>query len=184
MSSAFELSCDRYTYADYEEWDEDFRCELIDGIIYMMAPPTLWHQNVVLEVGSVLRELLKGKKCKPFVEAGVRLFPSIGKTDKDVLLPDIIVVCDESKITGGMLCEGAPDIVFEVLSSSTKLRDLNVKKRIYKQAGVKEYWIIAEEYAIRWIWKDDIEEEIRFMRINGVISMPVETIQICIELDI
>ena len=157
MSSIFELSelsCDKYTYADYEVWDEGFRCELIDGIVYMMASPTLWHQDVVLEVGSVLREFLKGKKCKTFVESGVRLFPSVDKTDKDVLLPDIIVVCDESKITGGKVCEGAPDIVFEVLSGSTRLRDLNVKKQIYKQAGVKEYWIIAKDYAIRWIWKD------------------------------
>ena len=144
MSSVFELSCDRYTYADYEEWDEDFRCELIDGIVYMMAAPTLWHQNVVLEVRSVLREFLKGKKCKPFVESGVRLFPSVSKTDKDVLLPDIIVVCDESKITGGKLCEGAPDIVFEVLSSSTRLMDLNVKNRFISRPALKSTGLLPK----------------------------------------
>ena len=184
MSSELELSFEQYTWGDYERWEEDFRCELIDGVVYMMAPPTLWHQDVVLEIGSQLRELLKGKKCKPFVSPiGVRLFPSEDKTDRDVLLPDVIVVCDESKLTNDAACEGAPDVVFEVLSPSTKPIDLNIKKQLYKQAGVKEYWVVAKDHAIRWIWSDGRDDELSFMRVNGVISMAIETLSLRIELD-
>jgi len=48
MSNVYELelSCDRYSYAEYKEWDESFRCELIDGLVYMMAAPSVWHQEV------------------------------------------------------------------------------------------------------------------------------------------
>ena len=185
MSSELAFSFEQYTWADYERWEEDFRCELIDGIVYMMAPPTISHQDVVLSIGSQLRELLKGKKCKPFVSPiGVRLFPSKDKTDRDVLLPDVIVVCDESKLTNGAACEGAPDVVFEVLSPSTKPIDLNIKKQLYKQAGVKEYWVVAKDHAIRWIWSDDRDDELSFIRANGVISIVIETLSLRIELDI
>ena len=185
MSSELELSCEQYTWADYEKWEDDFRCELIDGIVYMMAPPTISHQDVVLEIGAQLRELLKGKKCKPFISPiGVRLFPSKDKTDRDVLLPDVIVVCDKSKLTNDAACEGAPDVVFEVLSPSTKPIDLKIKKQLYKQAGVKEYWVVAKDHAIRWIWSDGRDDELRFMRANGVISMVIETLSLRIELDV
>jgi Uma2 family endonuclease len=184
MSSELALSCGQYSWYDYERWDEKYRCELIDGIVYMMAPPSLWHQDVVLAIGSQLRELLKGKKCKPYVSpVGVRLFSLANKADMDVLLPDVIVVCDESKLVSDVACEGAPDVVFEVLSESTKAMDLRIKKQLYKEAGVKEYWVIAKDHAIRWIWSDDRDDELRFMRANGVISMEIETLSLRIELD-
>jgi len=185
MSSTIALSCEQYTWRDYETWEENFRCELIDGIVYMMAPPTISHQDIVGTIYSELRAKLKGKKCKPFVSPiGVRLFPSKDKTDRDVLLPDVIVVCDESKLTNDAACEGAPDVVFEVLSPSTKAMDFRIKKQLYKQAGVKEYWVIAKDHAIRWIWPDDRDDELSFMRVNGVISMPIETLSLRIELDV
>jgi len=185
MSSTIALSCEQYTWGDYETWEENFRCELIDGIVYLMAPPTISHQDVVGMIYSELRIKLKGKKCKPFVsQIGVRLFPLANKADRDVLLPDIIVVCDEAKLVNDAACESAPDVVFEVLSPSTKPMDLKIKKQLYKQAGVKEYWIVAKDHAIRWIWSDDRDDELRFMRVNGVISMAIETLSLSIELDV
>jgi Uma2 family endonuclease len=185
MSSELALSFEQYTWADYEKWEEDFRCELIDGVVYMMAPPTISHQDIVGTIYFELRAKLKGKKCKPFVSPiGVRLFPSEDKTDRDVLLPDVIVVCDESKLTNDAACEGAPDVVFEVLSETTKAMDLRIKKQLYKQAGVKEYWVIAKDHAIRWVWSDDRDDELRFMSVNGVISMEIETLSLRIELDL
>jgi len=61
---------------------------------------------------------------------------------------------------------------------------LRVKKELYKSAGVKEYWVVAKDYAIRWSWINDKDEELRFMRVNGVISMEVETLQVLVELDV
>ena len=93
-------------------------------------------------------------------------------------------MCDENKLSDGKACVGAPDVVFEVLSDSTKVMDLRVKRELYKGAGVKEYWVVAKDYAIRWSWANDRDEELRFMRVNGVISMRVETLQAVIELDV
>ncbi|MDR1803838.1 MAG: Uma2 family endonuclease [Treponema sp.] len=178
------LSCDRYTYADYAKWDEDFRCELISGIVYMMASPSEWHQDVVGDVYSQLKASLKGKKCKPMIAPfDVRLFPRKDLSDDTVVQPDVIVICDKSKLDG-KACVGAPDVVFEVLSDSTKVMDLRVKMELYKSAGVKEYWVVAKDYAIRWSWTDNRDEELRFMRVNGVISMQVEALQAVIELDV
>jgi len=179
------LSCDQYTYADYAKWDEDFRCELIGGIVYMMSAPDMWHQDVVGDVYSQLKACLKGKKCKPMVAPfDVRLFPRRDDSDDNVVQPDVIVVCDENKLSDGKACVGAPDVVFEVLSDSTKVMDLRVKRELYKSAGVKEYWVIARDYAMRWSWINDKDEELRFMRVNGVISMQVEALQAAIELDV
>ena len=179
------LSCDRYTYADYVKWDEDFRCELIDGVVYMMASPSEWHQDVVGDIFSQLKASLKGKKCKPMVAPfDVRLFPRKDDSDGNVVQPDVIVVCDEGKLSDGKACVGAPDVVFEVLSDSTKVMDLRVKKELYKGAGVKEYWVVAKDYAIRWSWTDGRDEELRFMKVNGVISMQVEALQVAIELEV
>jgi len=178
------LSCDRYTYAEYARWEEDFRCELIGGVVYMMASPSEWHQRVVTRLISKLVNLLEGKNCEPFVAPfDVRLFPGKDLSDDTVVQPDVIVICDKSKLDG-KACVGAPDIVFEVLSDSTKVMDLRVKRELYKSAGVKEYWVVAKDYAIRWSWIDDKDEELRFMRVNGVISMQVETLQAAIELDV
>jgi len=177
------LSCDRYTYADYAKWDEDFRCELIDGVVYMMSAPDTWHQRAAGTIYRKLGNLLEGKTCEPFVAPfDVRLFPRKDGSDDNVVQPDVIVVCDKGKLSDGKACVGAPEVVFEVLSESTKVMDLQVKKELYKSAGVKEYWVVAKDYAIRWLWSDDRDEELRFPRVNGVISMQVETIQAVVEL--
>jgi len=187
MSNVYELemSFDRYTYAEYEEWDESCRCELIDGMVYMMSAPSIWHQRVTGRIFSRLSVLLEGKSCEPFVSPiDVRLFPNDDGSDGDVVQPDVIVVYDASKISDDKACRGAPDIIFEVLSGSTKMHDLRIKRDLYKSAGVKEYWVISSNHAVRWIWADGRDEELRFMRVNGVIEMPIETLSVSIDLDV
>ena len=168
-----------YTYSDYLDWGDGNRCELINGIVYMMSAPNIWHQRKVLEIGSRLRDLLEGKKCEPFVSPiDVRLFPKRDDSDDVVVQPDVIVVCDESKISDDMACRGAPDVVFEVMSDSTALYDLNIKKALYEKAGVKEYWIIAKGYAIRWLLNDGKFVESRFERDKSGIELDIVTLQI------
>ena len=179
------LSYDQYTYADYATWDETFRCELIDGVVYMMSAPDVWHQRLVTTLSRKLGNFLEGKSCEAFVAPfDVRLFPKKDGSDETVVQADVIVVCDKSKLSDGKACVGAPDVVFEVLSDSTKVMDLRVKRELYKSAGVKEYWVVAKDYAIRWSWADGKDEELRFMRVNGVISMQVAALQVDIELGV
>ena len=138
----------RYTYADYCTWDDGERWEIIDGVPYkmfsdpvMMSPaPKARHQSIILEIAGQLRNFLKGKPCKAFIAPfDVRLD---AKDDDDtVVQPDISVVCDRSKIDDKG-CNGAPDMVVEVLSPSSARHDKLVKFNAYQRAGVREYWIV------------------------------------------
>jgi len=140
------LRDDRYhTYADYLAWSEDLRYELIDGTAYVMAPaPTLAHQDVVGEIYFQLRQALQGKSCRAFIApVDVRL-PKADEADDEVdtvLQPDVLVVCDPSRLDRRGV-RGAPDLVVEVLSSSTASHDHVRKRRVYERSGVREYWLV------------------------------------------
>jgi Uma2 family endonuclease len=145
MSSFAEESYDYYTYADVLEWDEDVRAEIIDGEIYMMAPPLTIHQGILMELAGQLRDFLKGKPCKVYpAPFGVRLFPREDKSDDTFVEPDIVVVCDRSKIDKRG-CNGAPDLIIEILSPSNSRNDKLLKFHKYLEAGVREYWIVDPE---------------------------------------
>ncbi len=136
---------ERHTYADYLSWPEDVRYELIDGRAYLMAPaPNLEHQDVAGEIYRQLRNALEDKPCRAFIAPlDVRL-PKADETDESVdtvVQPDILVVCDESKLDRRGV-RGAPDFVVEVLSPATASHDHVMKRRVYERAGVKEYWLV------------------------------------------
>jgi len=131
------------TYADYVHWGEETRYEIIDGIAYMMASPSAVHQGISREITGLIWEFLKGKPCRVFAAPfDVRLFPEDDDSDTTVVQPDIMVVCDPSKLSDGKACRGAPDLVIEILSDSSIITDRKVKAEKYKEAGVKEYWIV------------------------------------------
>jgi Uma2 family endonuclease len=132
----------RYTYAEYAGWPDDGkRYELIDGVVYMMAPAPTWeHQDISAELLTQLRVFLKGKPCKAFAAPfDVRLNASAG--DDTVVQPDLVVVCDRLKLSGAG-CVGAPDFVVEILSRTSANRDRVLKFNQYLKAGVREYWIV------------------------------------------
>lgn len=136
----------KYTYEDLLKIDDGNRYELIDGQLYLMSSPTTKHQEVVGTIYVQLYNYLIGKKCKVFVSpldvclSGVRN----PKKEYNVLEPDVMVVCDESKISDKAI-EGAPDIIIEVVSPSSRKHDTFVKFNLYQYYGVKEYWIIDLE---------------------------------------
>jgi len=132
---------ENYTYADYCTWDDGERWELIEGVPYAMSPaPFQRHQEICGEIFGQLREFLKGKHCKVFIAPfDVRL--NADKEDDTVCQPDVLVVCDNARLDGKR-CNGAPDLIVEVLSPSTARHDRVVKFRLSQQAGVREYWLI------------------------------------------
>jgi Uma2 family endonuclease len=134
-----------YTYADFLEWDENFRAELVDGDMVMMAPPSRIHQGLITQLVFQLESFLKGKPCKLYpAPFAVRLFPQKDNSDDTVFEPDIVVVCDSSKLDDRG-CNGAPDFIIEIISPSTAKYDRIVKFRKYQNAGVREYWIADPE---------------------------------------
>lgn len=149
MSLAVKIE-ETYTYKDYQSWSDDERWELINGVPYAMSPaPTRWHQEYVGFLFNELYNYLSDKPCEVFVAPlDVRL-PEIendsSNSDDDmvdtVVQPDILVVCDESKLDDRG-CAGAPDFIIEILSESTAGKDLHEKLMLYEKHGVKEYWIV------------------------------------------
>ena len=138
----------RYTFADCLTWDEHERVELIDGEVFLMAPPSRVHQEIVTELIRQLANFLEGKRCRVYpAPFAVRLFERDGDKPDDVdtmVEPDITVVCDKNKLDDHG-CKGAPDLVVEILSPSTRRYDRLVKLELYQRAGVREYWIINPE---------------------------------------
>ncbi|MDD2758692.1 MAG: Uma2 family endonuclease [Methylomonas sp.] len=134
-----------YTYKDYLTWPDDVRCELIDGVVYMMMPaPLLTHQDVAGEIFRQTANALQGKTCRALIAPlDVRL-PRHDEADEDtdiVVQPDVMVVCDPGKLDRRGV-RGAPDWVVEVLSPSSASRDQIEKRRLYERHGVLEYWLV------------------------------------------
>ena len=115
--------------ADYQ------KSELIDGVVYDMSPANTKHIFIQGNLFTIISNFLKGKRCKVMFEAEVRF------DERNKFIPDLAIVCRPEQIKNSYI-DGSPDFVAEVLSRSTKKRDLTVKMRVYEKYGVKEYWII------------------------------------------
>lgn len=130
----------KHTAHDYWNLPAGVRAELIDGKLYNMAPPSFTHQMIVGGLTQALRNHVKSNNgpCKvvpaPFA---VNLFAD----ETTYLEPDVSVICDPSKISERG-CEGAPDLVVEVVSPSSRRMDYLIKSARYEQAHVREYWIV------------------------------------------
>jgi len=129
-----------YTVEEYYKIREDIRSELYEGYLVIMQSPSIRHQAIQMNISAHLYMFLKGKKCKVFPTLGARLF----ENEATVFEPDIMVVCDETKLIK-QNCNGAPDLVIEILSPSTTRMDRKLKFDKYQKAGVKEYWIVDPE---------------------------------------
>jgi Uma2 family endonuclease len=135
----------RFTYADYLTWPDDERWEIIHGVPYNMSPsPDSRHQEVSWQLCQQLGRYLSGKQCKPFAAPFDVRFSTLNQSDnyiETVVQPDIVVICDTSKIDVRG-CNGAPDLIIEITSPSTGKNDLTIKFDLYQSYAVKEYWIV------------------------------------------
>ena len=130
----------KYTVSDIMSLPEGERAELIDGRWYDMATPGATHQMIVASLTTDLTNYFreKGGDCRVLLSP-FAVF--LNDDDQNYLEPDVTVVCDKEKIDEKG-CHGAPDLVIEVTSPSTKERDYGIKLFKYRTSGVKEYWII------------------------------------------
>lgn len=129
-----------YTIDDIYALPDGQRAELIDGQMYMMAPPTTIHQRLVAKLSHQILSHIdaKGGNCEVF-PAPFAVF--LYADDKNYVEPDISVICDKRKLTDKG-CDGAPDLIMEVVSPATQHMDYGIKLFKYRTAGVREYWII------------------------------------------
>ncbi|MCI9151340.1 MAG: Uma2 family endonuclease [Lachnospiraceae bacterium] len=129
-----------YTTNDIYALPEGQRAELIDGRLYMMAPPMRIHQKLTTELVSFIHWHIKGHNgsCEVY-PAPFAVF--LNEDDRNYVEPDISVICDKNKLTDRG-CSGAPDWIIEIASPSTERMDYGIKLFKYRTAGIREYWIV------------------------------------------
>ena len=130
---------EKITVSDYLTWPDEERWEIINGIAYNMSPaPRIRHQDIA---GNFFVKL----KTNPDNTCFTGIAPmDVILDDFNVIQPDVLLVCDRDKITEKNI-NGAPDLVIEVISPSTGLKDRREKKNLYERFGVKEYIIVFPE---------------------------------------
>lgn len=137
------LKEETYTIDDIYALPEGERAELIDGHMYMMAPPSRKHQKISMELSSIIREYIRSHKGKCEVYAAP-FAVYLDERSNTYVEPDISVICDSDKLDDRG-CKGAPDWIIEIVSPASKKMDYLLKLLKYRSAGVKEYWIFDPE---------------------------------------
>jgi Uma2 family endonuclease len=150
MADALEIPDGKkhFTYREYKDWElaQGERYELIYGEAYAMAAPNAYHQTILAELCRQFANYLLGKPCKVYpAPFDVRLFYREDEGDDTVVQPDLSVVCDPAK-QGKEGCRGAPDLVIEILSPSNTAIEMEWKFYLYREAGVREYWVVDPEH--------------------------------------
>ena len=144
-----------YTIEDIYNLPDGTRAELIDGELYMMAPPKRFHQKLITFFVWKIRNHIEQQQgsCEVY-PAPFAVF--LNADDKTYAEPDISVICDSDKLTDSG-CLGAPDWVIEVVSPSSQKMDYGTKLFKYRTAGVLEYWIVdpAKERVTVYYYEED-----------------------------
>jgi Uma2 family endonuclease len=132
----------KLTCEDYLLLPEDRRYEIIDGELFMTPSPKTMHQRLIVKLFRIIDDFVrKGELGEVFIAPY-----DVVLSKHDVVQPDIIFVSKErSGIITELNIQGSPDLVIEILSPSTKERDLVLKKKLYAAFGIKEYWIVDPE---------------------------------------
>jgi len=165
----------KYTYQDYLHFPDNERWEIIDGIAYDMSPaPKTKHQRIVSKFDRILGNLAEEHGCALFIAPTDVVFDEF-----NVVQPDVFVVCDKTKITVDNI-QGAPDLIIEIISPSTSLKDKIDKKNLYERFGVQEYILVYpdNEYVERHLLSKRKYEPAESYNRNEIIKLNLLDIDI------
>ena len=146
-----------FTLKDYYALPEDQRAELIDGVLYNMTAPSLAHQTVALQIAHqflLCMDAFEKQGCEVFVSP---VDVQLDRDERTMVEPDVVVLCDMEKAIKRCIY-GAPDFVLEVLSPTTRRKDMLIKLNKYWNAGCREYWIVDPEQFTVTVYDFDGEE--------------------------
>ncbi len=163
--SQLDLNAD-YSYADYLNWSLEETIELIKGKISLMSPsPSLSHQRISTQYTGILYANFKKKPCQLFAAPfDVRLYcrrqSVVANQDiYSVVQPDLCVICDAEKLDPRG-CLGVPDWIIEILSQGNSKKEMQTKYELYRESGVKEYWIVYPfEQAVHQFVFDEVQDK-------------------------
>jgi Uma2 family endonuclease len=163
----------RFTYEEYRRLPDDERYELVAGELQSTPAPSGHHQSIqallLIHLGSFVLEHHMGKLLGGPTDVIL--------SDETVLHPDLLFIARERRSIydreRGVV--GAPDLVIEILSPSTLERDLVIKRQLYGEHGVREYWIVdpeAESIEVLTHQGTGLETWQRFL-LDGTLTSPL-----------
>jgi Uma2 family endonuclease len=165
----------RLTYEDYLELPDDGKhYELIEGELILNPAPVPRHQLIALNVAGELRTYRRQHGGGRAMGAPI----DVVLAEDVVVQPDAIFIRTERmSIVSDKNIQGAPDLVVEVLSESTRRRDEIVKRKLYERYGVDEYWIVDPVLEVVKIYRRVGESFARAVEIStetgGTITSPL-----------
>lgn len=171
-----------YTIDDIYALPDGKRAELIDGNLYMMAPPNTKHQLIMNDINIAVYNYIKSKggKCK-VIPAPFAVFLENADGNTNYVEPDISVICDPDKLNDKG-CQGAPDWIIEIVSPSSRKMDYITKTNLYMNAGVKEYWIVDPMREIVMVYKASEDAVPVFSRFGEKIKVGIyDDLEIIVE---
>jgi Uma2 family endonuclease len=157
----------RLTYDDFLLFPDDGkRHELIDGEHYVTPSPNLRHQKLSGRLHLSLADYLR---AQPSVGEVYYAPLDVVLSHWDIVEPDLLLVtADQVNILTEKNVVGAPALVVEILSPSTRKRDQQLKHRLFEKKGVREYWMIDPDQ--NTVTVDRLDEKGTFTRI-GVLGI-------------
>lgn len=154
--------------------NSELRMEYIDGEIILLGSPTFEHQEISGRLYIQFSQFLRGTKCKVVYAPFDVHFFKLAFKDPDVCQPDLLIACDtEEMVNENGRYMGIPVLVVEILSPSTRTKDMVKKLNTYMLSGVQEYWLVdpVQKSIITYMYKDlDIDGFQSYKKDETVIS--------------
>lgn len=135
----------KVSYSEFMEIYEnsELRMEYINGEIVLLASPSTFHQDISGNLHIHLRTYLRDKKCKVFYAPFDVHFYKKDLETPDVMQPDLLIACDlDESVNENGRYMGTPTLCVEILSKSTRSKDMVDKLNTFMLSGVKEFWIV------------------------------------------
>ena len=158
-----------YTLEDFYALPEDQRVELIDGVFYDMSTPSIPHQLIAFRLGALIDECIRTHEC-PCKVLSVPIDVQLDRDNKTMVEPDVTIFCGNENVRRWGYY-GAPDFVAEILSPSTRRKDMLLKLNKYSRAGVREYWIIDPKNLTVFVY--DLENDLNLQQYEFTDKIPI-----------
>lgn len=146
--------------------------ELIDGLA-VMSRPSIRHQRILTRLISELHQKFKNKLCETYSEIEIKL-------NEDIFVPDISIICDESKFTNQRY-NGSPVLIVEILSQGNQYNDTFIKLNKYEVCGVAEYWIVDPAREIITLYNYPEKKTLIFSKGESIQSVIFTDVEISLE---
>lgn len=183
-AGVYDWPSEKIAYEDFLRLTEESenRYEYIDGEVYLLASPSYNHQSIVMEIANVMYNWFKGKGCQPLTAPFDVTLTKDG--EKNVVQPDLMVICDTENINEKGRYTGIPTMVIEVLSETAQQKDMVRKLNVYFFGGVKEYWIVnplRKEIYLYCFDDEDIKEYRVYKGVEKAESMTFPGLEVSLE---